>query len=219
MHRRARHLNPGSAGATVALDTRFITGLNDGDLVSTWTGRAGTSNNATSSGTARPTYQVAEINGLPVLQFLGGDDQVTVGITVANPCTILSVQYATTDVFSYRVAFSAGNNALGLGYDNLNQIYLFSSTGFAVARSRPASLEVLSGTVNGASSVLTANGSIATGSVANFSTTNLRLFTNGSNGFYAGFGSRLEYYPMALAASLRKRLEHSSAYSFKIPCN
>jgi hypothetical protein len=218
--RRARHINPAHAGATVALDSRFMTGFADGDAISTWTGRAGTTNDATAASTARPTYQVAEINGQPMLQFDGSNDIMTVTITVTNPCTILSVQYLSADTpINFRLGFAAGANVLALGYANTGVLYFFSSTGITVARARPTTLEILTGTANGASSSLTANGAVTTGSVANFSASNLTMHNNGSSAWTAGFGSRLEYYPAALSTSLRRRMEHAAAYSFKVPCN
>ena len=72
MHRRVRHLNPANCGAVVALDGRF--GVS-GSPVSTWTGRTGTSINATGAGAVRPT--TSTINGVPALLFDGVDDVLT----------------------------------------------------------------------------------------------------------------------------------------------
>lgn len=73
MHRRVRHLNPANCGAVVVLDGRF--GVS-GSPVSTWTGRTGTSVNATQSGTLRPT--MGTLNGVPALVFDGVDDYMSV---------------------------------------------------------------------------------------------------------------------------------------------
>ena len=78
-HRRARHLNPKHAGATVVLDSRFMSGFANGDAVSSWTGR--TSVNATSTLTLRPTYQSGSsdmIGGNPVVKFDGSNDKMEI---------------------------------------------------------------------------------------------------------------------------------------------
>lgn len=48
-----------------------ITGLSDGDPVSTWTDQSGIGNTVTSSGASRPTYKTSILNSLPVVRFAG----------------------------------------------------------------------------------------------------------------------------------------------------
>lgn len=74
MHRRARHLNPRDAGATLALDSRRISGLNDGDRVGSWTDSSRSSNTPTQSTVEdRPIYKTAIQGGQPVVRFDGYD--------------------------------------------------------------------------------------------------------------------------------------------------
>lgn len=54
-----------------------ITGLADNDPISTWTASVG--NNGTQTGTARPTYQTNELNGLPIVRFDGSNDYFNIG--------------------------------------------------------------------------------------------------------------------------------------------
>jgi hypothetical protein len=63
------------AGLQLWLKADAITGLNDGDAVTTWED-SHTSNNDFTQATAakKPTYQTAEINGKPVVRFDGVDD-------------------------------------------------------------------------------------------------------------------------------------------------
>jgi len=63
------------AGLKVWLDASQITGLNDGDSVTTWSDLSGQGNDVTqSTASKKPTYQTNEINGLPVVKFDGVDD-------------------------------------------------------------------------------------------------------------------------------------------------
>lgn len=68
-NRRVRHLNPASAGAVVALDARFITGVSAGAQFSPWTGRAGTSVDASNAtGSAQMSYETNVQGGLPIVR-------------------------------------------------------------------------------------------------------------------------------------------------------
>ncbi len=75
MSRRQRFLNPAHAGFAVVLDARFQATTTP---VSTWTGRSGTSVNATAGGAVRPAYSATGLNGLPTLVFDGVDDYMDV---------------------------------------------------------------------------------------------------------------------------------------------
>jgi hypothetical protein len=59
--------------------------LSDGDPVGTWADQSGLGNSPTSSGSNRPTYHTAVINGLPAVQFDGVDDYLTKSFTLAQP--------------------------------------------------------------------------------------------------------------------------------------
>ena len=48
-----------------------ISGLNDGDLVSSWLDQSGNAFNFSASGSARPTYKTNIQNGNPVVRFNG----------------------------------------------------------------------------------------------------------------------------------------------------
>jgi len=67
---------PAAAAPVLWLDAAALTGLADGETVSTWPDRSGHGNDAVSSGA--PTFQSGELNGLPVVRFDGIDDLVTV---------------------------------------------------------------------------------------------------------------------------------------------
>jgi hypothetical protein len=63
------------AGLKLWLDASQITGLNDGDAVTTWADLSGNGYDATqATGSKKPTYSANALNGKPVVQFDGVDD-------------------------------------------------------------------------------------------------------------------------------------------------
>ena len=70
-----------------------IEGLGDGEDVATWTDSSGNGNDATEA-TNKPTYETAEINGLPVVRFNGTNDEISTaafGTALTQPNTIFVV--------------------------------------------------------------------------------------------------------------------------------
>ncbi len=65
-----------------------ITGLNDGDPVSTWSDLVGSSH-ATGVTTTRPLYKTG--SGSPYLQFDGSDDELTATVAAMTNCTFLVI--------------------------------------------------------------------------------------------------------------------------------
>ena len=79
MHRRARHLNQRHAGAGIVLDARRLTGLSDGNQVTTWADQSGNGWNAgQSSSTLKQQYKVNVQGGQPGVLFDGSDDIMTI---------------------------------------------------------------------------------------------------------------------------------------------
>ena len=72
-----------------------ISGLSDGDPVSTWNDNSGVSNTLTSSSTARPIYKTSILNSLPVVRFDGSNDVMSKsspsGVTNISGMTIFLV--------------------------------------------------------------------------------------------------------------------------------
>lgn len=67
--------SPSIPAATLWLKADAITGLNDGDPVTTWEDSSANGYDATqATGANKPTYQTDELNGKPVLRFDGTDD-------------------------------------------------------------------------------------------------------------------------------------------------
>lgn len=70
MRARQRHFNARDAGATLVLDARRISGLNDGDGVQTWADISRNANDATQATSAnRPVYKTSIQGGCPVVRF------------------------------------------------------------------------------------------------------------------------------------------------------
>jgi hypothetical protein len=74
MRARQRHFNARDCDAALCLDARFITGLSDGNAVSTWSDRSRNAADATQTGANRPEYKEAIQGGQPVVRFDGTDD-------------------------------------------------------------------------------------------------------------------------------------------------
>lgn len=98
-----------------------ITGLNNGDPVSTWTDSSGNSRHATQTGTARPTYQTNQINGNPWVLFSNASSQFlefgTDSLAAKGSArTVVWVGYTSFGVNTFRSLISlkdgaaAGNN-------------------------------------------------------------------------------------------------------------
>lgn len=218
-----RHLNPGNAGAVLALDSRFINGLSDGDPVSTWADRSGQGNNATGSGSARPTFQISEQGGNPAIRFDGNDDIIEyTGLISTIPAYIFTVVNlkATYDSFAavihngngglngYGHIFYQGNITLlrgGISFDidgaqSIGTTFLWSSKAFADT----SSLGWISGYAVSYNS--TGGGGINTPSAGG------SIGNNGQTDIYQCVIS------VNINDTLRRRLEHAAAFSFKIAC-
>ena len=97
---------PDIAGLQLWLDASQITGLNDGDAVSTWNDVSGNANNAT-QGTvsARPLYKTNIKNGKPALLFDGVDDGFTLTTGLNLSAYTVFVVWAQTDAVNGSISF------------------------------------------------------------------------------------------------------------------
>ena len=96
------------AGLKLWLKADDLTGLADGDPVSTWTDASGGGNNANGSGAARPSYRTNVLAGAPVLRFDGADDRL------ALP-NLLAGASAATAFFVARLSLDPPSLALRTG--------------------------------------------------------------------------------------------------------
>lgn len=222
MRARHRHFNPKDAGAVAAYDARFIAGLNDGDNVSTWTSRTGT-NNATQSTVAKqPNYETNEINGNPVVNFTpANNDELSISITVPASATIIAVQRRNTTGID---TINFGGSRYSLWWFTDNVIYIaWGSNAFATfspAQTNTGSFVITSTKDGTTTSQVYINGSTFRAAIIPDASTNSfttigRISTSSNNG---AIGNLCLLNSFASNA-LRRRLEHASAFSFKIACS
>ncbi len=106
------------SGLKLWLKADAITGLNDGDAVTTWPDLSGNGNDATQATAAKkPVYKVNIINGKPVVRFDGLDDFLALtwaGGDLAQPTTVFAVvkDSVPASTTSYRIFCDGGGDSL-----------------------------------------------------------------------------------------------------------
>lgn len=141
MRARQRHFNPVHAGANTSVDGRFISGLANNALMSSWTGRAGSSLTPTQATLAnQPVYRTSAINGQPGAYFDDGDlnangpfFEATTSVT-SNAVSCIMVGQKTAEVFTSQYArlssiYNSGNNPFGQGDYGLANSMVFALLG------------------------------------------------------------------------------------------
>lgn len=104
------------SGLVLWLKADAITGLSDGDPVTTWDDSHTSNNDATqSTGSAKPTYKVNILNGKPVLQFDGVDDTMTVSAT-PTVGTVFVVAVRTSNPSNYIGLLTGASDPGGANY-------------------------------------------------------------------------------------------------------
>jgi len=234
MRLRNRHFNARHAGADLVLDSRFIDQA-DNTEVSSWTDRSANAHTIQQTTQAnRPTFQTAELNGNPVVRFDGSNDFLTGGDILdigTNSLMMISTAKRSSGSgtiaaksiaagFAGRYGFYGESNTTYVLYQGGSTVFQGVSDtstsptifGIEVQRSTAARLRF-----NGTQQ---ASGSITGNDASSF---------DGAFDFRVGaYTSTLSFWNGDIAqlvlvfrfdASLRKRLEHAAAYSFKIACN
>lgn len=238
MRARHRHFNPAHAGATLALDARYI-GQANASAVSSWASRPRGSFTMAQVTTARqPTLQLTALNGAAAARFDGTDDFMT--------CT----RIATTSNFTSLVVLNGAgqNNKLVFG-QRLNAANvgrtLFCATGeaspFQKGRlffNNGTSYNVISTTDvfnssptlfcsesdgSGNSHVRVKNGAkegALTGQTWTPENTDAQIgaLDQSFNQFTGDIGA-VSFFPAQCSDALRCRAHHAAAFSFKISCN
>jgi len=234
MRARQRHLNPGHFGAAIALDARFGFSQANGSAVSTWEDRTNNNKDASQATAAnQPSYTSNGLNGSPVVTFSGAnvpnEDYLDVAsITVNQPITVVAV-WRANGLQNYLMdgTVSTGRVIIGLGLST-------GATGKVEAYSGGAPTIIDTVSMTGSDSITstlfdTTNSQIwrdgvsrVTGTLGNTNIGSLRLgeryanFGNVTqlNGFIGSFTAL-----STSSSSIRKRIEHSYGYSFKLACS
>ena len=237
MHRRSRHLNARHAGAELVLDARRISGLNHNDSISTWRDVSGKGRDATQgTGTKQPTYKTNQLNGQPICDFDGGDGLATASYSfpVVQTSTVLFKTSTNCIVYERGASLSAVgatylytttssatgvNSSGGISAKNLSANWGSDSTWKLATESYNGTHETNTLSISGISQSLTTfsgfnNDGTGSGSFA----TNVGARTNASSLFLTG-GIAFLMMATFVNPSLKKRIEHSVAFSFKIRCS
>lgn len=245
MHRRARHLNPGHAGANFALDSRFGFSLSDNADVGTWPDRTANAKDATQATTAyKPKYRTNITGGQPAIQFsptssnnksLSG----SVTITTSSSTTICVVYPNALTDYGRAATFSKdGNN----DYDSSTRFIAclrFQSganlCSFSAGSDR-GRISVTTQTWNHWTSVFTGTNGInrlnestsaTTAVTTSFDVNKYQIgghlpgnnASTSTQGYWDGYIAHVSSFSSQLSDPLRKRLQFANALSFKIACN
>ena len=237
MHRRARHLKGTSIGCTLQLDARYLTN-SDGTALSSWADR---SSNAYSASQATSTKQplvktgANGINGSTAVSFDGSNDGLSVSsyVNSSDMYIVFAIKITTANmIFEHSPNLNTSEGFFVYGQSSNNfSIRRTGSAGYNIQGTNnwlgtsSAVASCIYSTSNGGNYYL--NGGVITkvnenGSIISASNTtqtlyimnrgDSSLFTNGLLGaVICGSG--------ILSNSLKIRVEHSMAYSFKIACS
>jgi hypothetical protein len=222
MNRRHRHFNPASAGATLALDARDAArSYADGAAVTTWTGKAGSA-----TGTV-PTMDVDGLNGLPAVSFPGTADQCMVhSANLSGSVTWIVALQITGFIGGYKGIASTGTS------DSTGSMLLAKASSSWGSYGGGASIDSSTDLVDGDKAILSmvdagaGGGSFFRNGAANGT---WAVNTDGQPDLHIGGSSgqgqdtpmrlgALILFPVATTVALRRRIEQSLAFSFRIAC-
>lgn len=222
MRARHRHFQFQHAGAVLSLDARFEHGVSNAANLETWRDRSGNGNNATRTVSSIPTYRASEINGTPAIRFTNQYYDISVTIPLSST-TISALRRETAGTRSTPLAFG-GSHYSFFWFDD-NNIYSRHNTAGGLTHTTTGQTQtgnfVLGGVWDVRSSTVYRDGSIlgttqTSSSDASGSFTSLGRWN--SMNATCSWGA---YHLLNVAASdsLRKKLQHHVAYSFKIACS
>jgi hypothetical protein len=242
MARRCRHLNPGHLGARQAFDARFITGATNNSGFSPWVDRTGFANATQATGGNRPLYIANGVNGQPSVRFNTTPLYFThTSVTVNNAFTSIAVSLrnAANDLWlaagneatslNYQVVRHAPDSKAVIGIDDAGARFLETGTTYT------AGVWTISTVQLNGDGVANAFGRRNGGSAETWTLAqSVRSTYNGmrygclgaiviSNTVVASssgdIGAVCHFQSGTVSQSVMKRIEHSYAYSFKLPCS
>lgn len=232
----------------MALDTRFGFTVANGSAIGTWEDRTNNNNDAKQSTTTKqPTYNTNQLNGNPVITFDGTDDSLrtdTLSSSItSNALTCLSISNktaqgsTTTAPFSRVFGLTNGNN---FDFNNTDSIMSFIGSGntflagdyYVYRNSATATVRagvynetyLHSFTLDGSSVKSRLNNTAQTTGTTSATAMNsnrlaLAYMEGAADSFLNGNLAVITILKSVVSDALWKRLEHASAYSFKLTCN
>jgi len=192
-----------------------ITGLANNDLISTWTDLSGAGNDATAAGAARPIYKTAILNGLAVARFNFSQRIATSNFARTQPTTIFMVGKQTNSAVRAMMDSAGTANAGEFEERNSTTLWLRAGSQIALTVTDMANYAVVVGVCNGASSLLSYNGTTGTGNAGSTQGAGVTL------GSIAGGGYNMEgdiaeagAFAAGLATAERQKLEGYLAWKY-----
>ena len=236
MRARHRHFSYKAAGAVVAYDARYLTD-SDGTALQTWPDRSGTYNATEATPTKRPVVRTGAngINGQSALDFDGiNDDLQASNVPLNTYITVIVCGSGFTSAKQFFIEHGASTSITNGFYFYGDQIGAWSF--------RRASGALYGGNVanwfgqNAAIGSLRNNGTafyrkdgglnLSNGGGVGIMPTNSSITSalnicsrNKTAVFSDGLLGTLQIYDGSASDSMLRRLEHASAYSFKIACS
>ena len=248
MRARHRHFNPAHAGASVALDARYGFNQSDNTDVDTWEDRSTNNNDATQATAAyKPKYRTNIQGGQPALEFIQAintKDRLDGSFTAtSNTVTYVGVVNLGSSPNSFARAMALSKNGANdydsssrgiplLRDNNNNNFYCFKNSGSGTIAMSQNTWYIVSTIWNGTTGTIRVNESSSatqTGAnaTANFDVNQYRIgiaYDSSTSegqltGAWNGYISASALFNTAVNDSMRKRLQFSAAFSFKISCN
>lgn len=176
------------------------------DLVSQWDDQSGNANHVTSSGTERPTWIDAQINGYPILRTDGGDIMtLTTGITLSSNYTVIFVFKLNSGPSWWQlIGDVATSSMIGFG-SGTNSVFYYNSGGY-IGYCDVGSVSSFNTLINnnGTERVWYKNGSLYSNSIVSmYGFTAIKLFQWGMLGDFA----EIIIYDSNLGTSDRQSVE------------
>ena len=234
MRARQRHLmfSSKALGTSISFYSPAISGKSNNDLIDSWSDLSGNANNATGTGTQRPTYKTNQLRGNPIVSFnsttnvLGGGKVANVSTTnsfigvgkITNATGInrnigmfCELYNSSTNTDYFAPYYVSGTNWRVFNGANLDATAAFSQGAWGILRA-------ISNSTNSSAAV---NGVSNTGDAGN-------LDSNNSNAYVLSrwqVGNQYHQWDMAycgvwggsiLSSSMLKRLESALSFTFAI---
>jgi hypothetical protein len=232
LNRRHRHFNPASAGAVVALDARFLTGLADGDSVTSWT-RTGS---ATGTSAVPPKFKIGIMNGSNAVRF-ALIDRIDIGVVFSSGgATAIVVTTMASGSGAFARLASLWGTSGGRDFDSTPNVALLlrdngSAAIGAYYNSSPHNSRAVTYDVPFVGTGLFGGNTIKTGVNGTFSTATPTTSTLsvsyvtigvsdtvGLADYLVGDFAAIVVVPSAISDAIRRRIEQSLAFSFRIAC-